>query len=51
MILFKDDNTKENNLLYKWINASNNHTSDSILSLLSDDISIYDTICGYLNAE
>ena len=51
MILIKDDNTKEDNLLYKWINASNNHTPESILSLLSDDISIYDTIYGILNGK
>jgi steroid delta-isomerase-like uncharacterized protein len=51
VILIKDDDTKEDNMLYKWVNALNNHMIDDILSFLSDDIGAYDTIYGYLDGK
>jgi hypothetical protein len=51
LILLDDNSVKDDNMLYNWINASNNHAMDKLLSLLSDNIKIYDTIFGYINGK
>lgn len=51
MIFLDDNGVKDDNILYNWINASNNHAIDKLLSLLSDNIKIYDTIFGYINRK
>ena len=51
ILLDDDDNIKDDNILYNWINASNNHAIDILLFLLSDDIKIYDTIFEYINGK
>lgn len=51
MILLKDNDIGNKNIIYSWINVSNNHTIDKLLSLLSNVIKICDTISGYLNGK
>jgi hypothetical protein len=51
LILLKDNDIGNKNVIYSWINVPNNHKIDTLLSLLSGVIKICDTTSGYLNGK